>query len=166
MIHKSSCEFTIKRSGSDVFLALKGSINETCNWPDLSGQPLGHLHIDLQEVRLINSFGCRDWANWITGFKASKGISLHNCPEVFTRQLNIFETLVPKSAVIQSFYVNYICLSCSHEQAMLLERDKDYSPQQLPLLPKSIPCPNCHAQMDLETTGDNHFQFLNNLQSA
>ena len=161
----ATCDFTQTQSGSDVHLSLKGSINENCQWPEWPNSLAGHLHIDLQGVTLINSVGSRDWTRWINATRATNGITIHHCPPVFIRQMNIFSGLVPKAVVIQSFYVDYACVSCNHSKQVLLEKGRDFSPPPKPLLPKTIACPNCQDKMELDTSVDRYFHFLS-LRSA
>jgi hypothetical protein len=160
-----TCEFTQTHSDSGILLSLRGSLNENCQWPELTLPIQGQLRIDLQEVALINSIGSRDWARWLGAIQATNGISLQNCPPVFVRQMNIFSGLVPKSVAIESFYVDYACLSCNSSKLVLLVRGRDFFPPPKPLLPRSITCPNCQDKMELDAAIDRYFNFLG-LRSA
>lgn len=123
------------------------------------------LTFDLEKVTRINSLGIRTWMVWFAKNAAGRSLTFRSCPKIVVDQFNMVANFLPKSAVVESFFVPYFCETCSHEQAVLLQAGTDYlqatasSPPTFNLPPTPV-CEKCSVAMDLDVNQNAYFRFL------
>ena len=61
------------------------------------------------------------------------------------------------SAIVSSFYGEYSCSNCGHEDQILFTIDKK---EHLYELIQNQTCPKCKSQLTLEEDEENYLQFL------
>jgi hypothetical protein len=96
----------------------EGPIDEEAQFPELAGG-VSEIVIDLQFVRSINSYGIREWLNWIRPIAKRTKIEFMNCPKSIVLQFNTVEGFFPQNATVSSFYVPYFCELCDREKIVL-----------------------------------------------
>lgn len=148
-----------------VCLKLSGSINENANFDSLDLSPGKKLIIDIENVRLINSTGLRNWVIWVKSLDPNTQILLRHCPHVVVEQMNILKSFLPSGAIVESFEVPYHCESCGYEEMVMAERGVDYmegtaDQKEGILLPEQRPCPECEEKMGLDVLPAKYFTFL------
>lgn len=120
-----------------------GWITETSNL-DLSKIPEGRpVVLDVGDVRLINSLGCRDWMRFLSALCA-------RVPTVTIRRLSpmlAFHASTIRNflgcASVESMLTPWACTKCPHQMDFLQDAAASVA--------SSIPCPKCGQAMELDT---------------
>lgn len=156
-----SLTIKITATGKDVYLTLEGVLDENCQMPEFREPILGKLEIDLENLTMVNSLGCRLWSQWIKGqVQARAGIHLVKCSPAIVNQVNILDGFLPANGQVDSFFVPYYCEGCGHEDRVLLSRGKEFDGEGLLSVSEDLPCPKCKAIMSIEVVKDRYFKFL------
>lgn len=151
----------ITHSGDDVFVSLSGILDETCSLPEFDGGINGHLEINLERLTMINSLGCRKWAQWIKAQAQAKGgVTLVKCSSAVVHQFNILAGFLPAQVRVDSFYVPYYCEGCGHEDRVLLTRGHEFDGASQLSFSEELPCPSCKSIMEMEVMRERYFKFL------
>lgn len=157
-----SLTVTITNHGKDVHLALEGVLDENCQLPEFTEVIPGRLEINLERLTMINSLGCRRWAQWIkTQAKAKGGVTLVKCSPAVVHQVNILAGFLPDHVRVDSFFVPYYCEGCGFEDRVLLTRGHEFDEHGHISFAQEIPCPSCKSIMEMEVMRDRYFRFLN-----
>ena len=118
------------------------------------------LIVDLAGVERINSFGVRDWVNWLTTLeKAGVATHLVSCAPAVVAQLNLVGNFSGHAAV-HSFIAPYYCESCDYEHSENL-RFGDIQRAPKPKAPKRS-CPQCDKAMAFDDIEESYFAFTLN----
>jgi hypothetical protein len=93
--------------GPDGNFKFEGKIYENSHFPSL-GSIQSDVVIDLEGCKYINSSGVKEWIKWI---RAYEGLSFkfQNMPATMVLQANTVADFLPKTYLIESFYVPYFC---------------------------------------------------------
>lgn len=148
------------QEGKDLRVSLSGVLDENAVLPALKDPPAGRLILDLENVELINSLGCRNWINWIKGKKAADGVVLTHCSPVVVKQINILSGFLGEDAQIESVFVPYFCEECSHEQNALVKIKDLHDTTKFSEIDENIPCPQCGKSMVLDVNKAQYFHFV------
>jgi predicted RNA-binding Zn-ribbon protein involved in translation (DUF1610 family) len=147
-------KITNSKVGADVLLSFAGMIDENIELPDLKEEIAGRVIVDLENLTMINSLGCRNWSKWLKGIKAKQGIVLRHCSPPFISQVNILQNFVPPEVKIESLLVPYYCPNCNHTETTRFEREVASS------APEESPCPSCGGAMEINIDRAKYFHFL------
>lgn len=153
--------------GGKVILTFEGPIDEEASLPEVR-KDLKELTIDLQFVKSINSYGIREWLNWIRPLAERAKIEFINCPKGIVLQFNTVEGFLPLGATVSSFYVPYFCETCDRDRSVLFTLGKevkkgpsgwakDYNIQG------DGDCETNPCAMEIDVTESKYFGFLKKL---
>lgn len=150
-----------QRRGDDVRLEFRGVLDEEARLPELKEPISGVLEIDLENLVMINSLGCRVWAHWIQKHAFAKGgVRILRCGPAVVHQMNVLQGFLPSHVRVDSFYLPYLCGACGREDRLLLTRGHEFAGRGTPTFSEVLPCPDCKAQMELEIMPERYFLFL------
>lgn len=149
-----------EKKGLDFFITLAGVIDENAVLPKFP-EVEGRLYIDLDQVTMINSIGCRSWLQWFRqDVRAKGGVSLVKCSPAIVHQINILSGFLPKGARVESLYVPYHCDECGHEDQKLLVYGTDFTDSELLNELSDRLCGSCGALMSPDVIVNRYFRFL------
>lgn len=150
-----------QRSGEDVRLKFSGVLDEEACLPEIKEPVTGVLEVDLEDLTMINSLGCRRWAEWIRKHAFARGgVRLLRCSPAVVNQMNVLHGFLPAHVRVDSFFLPYLCDDCGSEDRLLLTRGHEFDDQGAIRCSDVLPCRNCRAEMELEVVKDRYFQFL------
>jgi anti-anti-sigma regulatory factor len=149
------------KNGNDVVLTLAGVMDENSVLPEFPSGVRGRVVIDLADVSMINSLGCRNWIAWIKGgATVPGGVALVNCSPAVVNQTNILIGFLPGYVRVESFFVPYYCEGCGREERILLTHGHEFDADGRLALVDEMPCPDCKAIMALDVIRERYFKFL------
>lgn len=156
-----SLKVQITTEGDDVTIAFAGILDETSQLPELTEPIKGQLHLDLDNLTLINSMGIHKWITWMRHrSNMQKSMILSHCRPVIVNQINILKGFLPDYAVIESFYVPYSCEDCGFDEKILMTRGKEYDDQRQVRYVTEKPCPSCGGSLHLDIVQERYFKFI------
>jgi hypothetical protein len=114
--------------------------------------------VDLGQIARMNSFGVRDWVNWIRALeKHDTQVVLLDCSPAVVAQINLVYDFTGRGGVVESFRAPYVCPTCKEEKTLLLESAAMGAP---PYLPPVCRCDACDQDMDFDDVPVSYFAFL------
>lgn len=154
-------QFTIdkKQEGSDVYLSLKGQIDEDASFAGNELEGAVKVFVDLDEVQSINSCGIREWIKWIRTAPESSQIVYKNCPKVIVDQINMVAGFLPDNGKVESFYVPYYCDETGNEKMILFNEGKEFSGTQVNA-PEDVKDDETGDEMEMDVIEAKYFKFL------
>lgn len=147
-------KFTQSTVGNDMQILIEGVLNEDATLPVLPSKITGRLILDLGELTMINSIGCRNWLLWVKTINADGGLVLTNCSPAFIAQVNVLKGFVPPMTNVHSFYLPYHCESCEAQDKILFTNGTDTE------IPDDTPCPKCGSSMECDVVNQSYVRFL------
>jgi hypothetical protein len=151
------------RSETNLLLKFEGKVDEDATFPQVDVSNVKIVEVDLEGVSMMNSYGTRDWAQWIRGFPKSIHFRFVKCPRVFIDQANMFDGLFPSNFSVHSFQVPYFCDSCKKTSSALLTIGREVSASHVGF-PEAVPCDTCQGRADLDIIETVYFKFLENIK--
>jgi predicted RNA-binding Zn-ribbon protein involved in translation (DUF1610 family) len=143
-------------------VALTGRIDDSTSFADLPQQlPVGGV-IDTSGVTFVNSIGMREWIRLIRVLRerANGPVVLERVADVLMTQMNMIRELAT-SVQVTSFHAQYVCASCGHESAPLVDVAAHADVLAAMKAPK-LPCPECGAAMDLGDFPERYLSIFGN----
>lgn len=140
---------------------LKGSLDEYSSALDsVEVNPSFDLHLDLKELKAINSLGIRNFRDWIFSVNCQR-LKLFYCPRVFVNQLNLVDGFMPPKTEIESFFVPYYSEHTGEETQVLFTRYLEFRYDRgfLKLFVPKVQDSEGH-EMELDVMRDQFFRFL------
>jgi hypothetical protein len=149
----------IRQDGKNVSLTFTGILDESAQLPEFSEVIEGKLSIDLKDLSMINSLGCRKWILWIRDkAKARHGVHLYRCSSAMVNQISILHGFLTEDVVVESILVPYTCEECRFEhmdEVVVTSSMTDAN------VPEHMTCPSCKVgRMALDVVRDRYLQFL------
>ena len=142
-------------------LTLTGRIDDSAAFGDLPAQlPVGGVTIDTGAVTFVNSIGMREWIRLIRALRERGPVVLERVADVLITQMNMIRELAT-SVEIASFHAQYVCASCGHESAPLVDVAAHAEALKAMKAPK-LPCPECGAAMDLGDFPERYLSIFRN----
>lgn len=142
-------------------VVLTGRIDDSAQLEPLAARlPAGGVAIDASGVTFVNSVGMREWLRLVRVLRERGPITLERVSDVLITQMN----LIPEfgsSVQISSFHAQYVCPSCGHESAPLVDVAAHAAALQAMKAPK-LPCPECGSQMDLGDFPERYLSIFRN----
>ena len=108
-------------------------------------------------IDYVNSQGVKNWINFLRAFEVGRNIVFEECPVYIVVQINMIKRF-KGSAVINSFFSDFNCESCDHEQSVLFDARQGY--EKLVEEAEAVRCERCNSGMELEGSIDFYFDFL------
>lgn len=155
----SAFSMNSEKKGDTLELAILGNIDEEAVFqdPDLSGVQM--VVIDMEKVAAINSVGIREWIKWTKTFGDTK-IEVKNTPKIVVDQVNMVAGFLPKSAVVQSFYVPYYADDSGEEKMVLFKRGEHFGDGEVK--PPTGIKDSEGVDMEMDIIEAKYFKFLAN----
>ena len=149
----------IRAGGGYNFLKLRGTVDEDNNLTALTQKLDAEMVIlDLSEVERINSYGVRDWVNWLGELEtAGKRIVMVRCSPAIVGQANMV-TNFSGDAVIMSFFAPYYCGNCDLSVNKLLTIEQFQGVD--PIVSPSFLCEECGGALEFDDFEESYFAFL------
>jgi predicted RNA-binding Zn-ribbon protein involved in translation (DUF1610 family) len=135
---------TVRIDGARVFIG--GRIDDASSFEAVK-LPAGAVTIDTSDVTFVNSVGMREWIRLLRALRAQGPVTLERVADVLMTQMNMIRELAG-SVQISSFHAQYVCPSCGHECAPVVDAIANADALRAMKAPK-LPCPECGAAMDL-----------------
>lgn len=136
---------------------LSGDMDESVR-QSFSWLPSGRARFDLRKIRIVNSYGIRDWLWLLMNFNVQP--TYLNCPEVFVIQLNMLASLLHNEAIVESIQVPCVCSGCKKEWIFIAKNETHFAKGRLPQF-KLKPCASCGATVEPDVELDSYFFFVN-----
>ncbi|SMF20109.1 hypothetical protein [Pseudobacteriovorax antillogorgiicola] len=151
-------EISVSDKGKETIVFLKGPIDENAGQvlADLHSRVLKTVVFNFKEVAYINSLGIRSWVNFLRHIQEGREIFFEECTSDVVMQMNMM-AMFRGDAVVRSFYGDYTCDNCGHEQAIRFEVTED-SDLQKDLVEQ--PCEKCSTILSLDEDDENYLIFL------
>ena len=142
-------------------VTLTGRIDDAASLEPLAAQlPTGGVVIDTSGVTFVNSVGMREWLRLVRALRARGPVVLERVADVLITQMNLIPEFAT-SVQISSFHAQYVCASCGHESAPLVDVQTHAKTLQAMKAPK-LPCPECGAAMDLGDFPERYLSIFRN----
>lgn len=136
----------LRVDGARVYLA--GRIDDSSSFEGVAAElPAGGVTIDTSGVTFVNSVGMREWIRFLRALRGRGPVTLERVADVLMTQMNMIRELAG-SMQISSFHAQYVCPSCGHESAPVVDAIANADTLRALKAPK-LPCPECRAAMDL-----------------
>ena len=136
----------VRIDGARVIIA--GRIDDGSSFEGIAARlPGGRITIDTSDVTFVNSVGMREWIRFLRALRAEHPVTLERVADVLMTQMNMIRELAG-SVQISSFHAQYVCASCGHESAPVVDAIANADALRALKAPK-LPCPECGAAMDL-----------------
>ncbi|MAZ49876.1 MAG: hypothetical protein CME65_15040 [Halobacteriovoraceae bacterium] len=120
----SQFDFDKESKGDKVVFRLSGQIDEDAELLKLDFSDAKEIEFNLDNVKLINSCGIRDWVEFQKTIPESVKISYSFCPQIIIEQINIIKGFIRPGAKVESFYAPYYDESKDEEVKLLITPDE------------------------------------------
>lgn len=129
--------------GAVVEVKMSGWITEKADL-DIEKIPAGRpVVIDVGDVRVINSLGCRDWMRFLSKLsKRTPSVTIRRLSPMLAFHASTIRNFLGP-AHVESVLSPWMCSRCEHYVEYLQDARAE--------LPSSLPCPKCGSEMVLDT---------------
>lgn len=155
----SKLEFIQNKTDEKTLIVLKGQIDESFPEELCKLQTEKNIIIDLDQIKMINSLGIREWIKFMNSF-SSKEIAFINTPKIFIDQINMVQGFITPNCSVQSFYVPYFNEDTNSEKNILYSFGKEYGVDYINIVP-SIKDDD-GVELELDVVEQKYFKFLKN----
>lgn len=156
----SKLKFTTQNTDSKLLITLSGQIDETFPPELMDISPAAEIVIDLDQIKLINSLGIREWIKFVNHLSQAKTIEFVKCPKIFIDQVNMVQGFIGSNCKVMSFYVPYFNEDNDVEKNILFTFGQEYGDGFLNVEPE-IKLPD-GTQMEIDVVEQKYFKFLKN----
>lgn len=153
----SKIKISIKNEGDACLISLSGNIDESFAASMLLENKKNFYKIDLNEIKLINSFGVREWTRFIEALGPNTRIEYHHCPAMVIQHMNIIEGFLTSNASVISFYATYFCDENDEEKSVLI-KSADIKNNQPPVVHTMVD--GQKVEMEFDGVPERYFKFL------
>lgn len=156
---------TQKKDGTTLTVELSGYIGETSPLFDVSLHKIEKLVIDLGKVNYINSVGIKNWILWMRKIPKECQLVLQRVPPSVVNQVNVVAGFLPAHAILQSVMVPYYCDTCSKEDNLIYEQNKNYTlyangQEGVVTHPKEVKCGKPECTFTTDVLESKFFKFI------
>lgn len=155
----SKLQFATQNENGKMSLTLAGQIDESFPQEMLALKPSGEMIINLDQVKMINSLGIREWIKFMATLAGSK-IDFIKCPKIFIDQVNMVQGFITPNCKIKSFYVPYFNEDANVEKNVLYSFGKEYGDGFLNV--KASMTAEDGTELELDVVEQKYFKFLKN----
>lgn len=141
--------------GAVVEVKLGGWITEKAKL-DLDKIPAGKpVALDVGDVRVINSLGCRDWMLFVTKLCTKSGnVKIRRLSPMLAFHASTIRNFLAW-AQVESVLTPWACTQCEHYVEQLHQANAE--------MPAKLPCPKCGGEMVLDTF-EGVYETIDNLE--
>lgn len=150
-------KFNYEIQGSNLRLSVEGSINEDLQIDKLSELNGSTIVIDMNNVKMINSCGIREWIRMVEKFGSSVSIEYRNVPQIVIQQMNMIAGFLSKNAKVTTFYAPYFIEDLDEEKQVLL-RAEDIRDFKAPKQKTTVD--GNEYELDFDAIEEQYFRFL------
>ena len=140
-----------------------GAIDEKAEFAQLRSGLEGHVVFHLAGVRRINSFGVREWVNFVRDLPGVTELTLTHCSPAIVAQLNMIYSFRGKARV-RSFYAPYACSRCEREEEKLFHSENDFPKGDFTRMP-TVDCA-CGGRLEFDDVVERYLGFLREQASS
>lgn len=151
--------FSVEDKCTTIFF--KGSLNEATSALDgVEVNPDFDLHLDLKELKGLNSLGIRNFYEWSKKIQCQR-LRLFYCPRAFINQLNLVDSFLPTKAEIESFFVPYYSEITGEDASVLFTKFLEYKKEgDAVKLSAPVIFDSQGHRMEMDIFRDQYFRFL------
>ena len=153
----SRCQYKIENKGEICEVVLAGVIDDSFPADKLVLPADKAIEINLNDVKMINSLGIREWIKFVNSIQ-SKNVSITHCPKIFIDQVNMVQGFLPTLFKIKSFYVPYFNEDDDLEKSVLYVSGKDFGDGFLNV--QSTINHESGTVLDIDVMEQKYFKFL------
>jgi CheY-like chemotaxis protein len=140
-----------------VRITLRGSFDEGTDFSRIPTENIDNIIFDLSGIRLINSWGARQWIMFLRSLPEDLEFCFVNAAPVFIKHCNMVSDMLGRGAVL-SFAAPYECQSCGNENDRILQVSS-ISPAVMHE-PPQFRCPMCAGVEEFDDVPSRYFAFL------
>lgn len=155
----SKLQFKTQAENGKTALVLSGQIDESFPQELLSIKAGTEVVVNLDQVKMINSLGIREWIKFIGTLNASN-VEFVKCPKIFIDQVNMVQGFITPNCKIKSFYVPYFNEDNNVEKNVLYSFGKEYGEGFLNVKPSMTA--EDGTELELDVVEQKYFKFLKN----
>lgn len=155
----SKLQFSTAQENGKTVLTLIGQIDESFPQELHNLKPGAEMIINLDQVKMINSLGIREWIKFMGTVAAAK-IEFIKCPKIFIDQVNMVQGFITPNCKITSFYVPYFNEDSNAEKNVLYSEGKEFGAGFLNVA-GSVKGED-GTDLDLDVVEQKYFKFLKN----
>jgi len=152
-----SLSWAVEATPDGTRISLRGAFDETSDFSaiDLSGG--GQVVFDTAAVRLINSWGARQWIRFLRAIPEGVEFCFVNASTVFIKHCNMVTDMLGRGSIM-SFAAPYACDGCERSSEHLLQVAElsGMVVQQ----PPQFRCPDCGGVERLDEMPARYFAFM------
>ena len=142
---------------SGKLIAVRGTFNEETEFAGLLARLSGEVVFDLSGVRMINSWGARQWILFLRALDEKARYSFVNVSQTFIKQCNMVADMLGRGTVL-SFAAPYECSACGKDYDRVLQASA-ISPA-IKQEPPEFRCINCGGIERFADLPSRFFAFL------
>ncbi|KYG70074.1 hypothetical protein AZI85_15405 [Bdellovibrio bacteriovorus] len=157
VLMKNKVIVEIEELPSYLFIAVKGTLDEYSEFPEVTVTQNRDVLFDLQGFKSINSTGIRLWMEWIKNLNF-RIFYFRHCPKVFIDQLNNVAGFIPDNSVIESFYVPYHSPVTDEEASILFRKGDHFVKGRILGMPEVLD--SNFSRMEIDILPEKYLRFL------
>jgi hypothetical protein len=149
--------YNVKVDGDVRIISFTGNIDEDFNYEELLQNKGKNYKLDLNEIKMINSCGIREWVHFVEKLGSDVKIEYYNCPQIIIQQMNLVSGFLTANAEIKSFYAPYFCEDNDEEKSVLLQSSQIVN-FKAPVITTNVD--GQEVEMEFDAIEDQFFKFL------
>lgn len=155
----SKLQFSQANENGKTILTLSGQIDESFPQELHNFKSGAELIINLDQVKMINSLGIREWIKFMNANSGTK-IEFSFAPKIFIDQVNMVQGFITPNCKITSFYVPYFNEDSNAEKNVLYSLGKEFGEGFLNVA-GSVKGED-GSELELDVVEQKYFKFLKN----
>jgi len=153
----SKLQFNAQNEGYKTIVNLSGQIDESFPAELLAIKFNQEVVINLDQIKMINSLGIREWIKFI-GVLATSKVEFIKCPKIFIDQVNMVQGFITPNCKVKSFYVPYFNEDTSNEKNVLYSFGQEFGEDFLNVKP-AIKAED-GTELEIDVVEQKYFKFL------
>jgi len=153
----SKLQFKIQNEDTKTTINLLGQIDESFPSELLTLKINNDVLINLDQVKMINSLGIREWIKFMNHL-ANLKVEFIKCPKIFIDQVNMVQGFITPNCKIKSFYVPYFNEDSNIEKNFLYSFGTEYGDGFLNV--KANIKADDGSDLDIDVVEQKYFKFL------
>ncbi len=153
----SKLQFTEQTIDGKLVLNFTGQIDESFPQQLAERQYNQPLIINLDNLKMINSLGIREWIKFINSASSTK-VEISHCPKIFIDQVNMVQGFITSNCEIISFYVPYFNEDENLEKNILFKKGVHFGSGNLNVEP--VIKTEDNIELELDVVEQKYFKFL------
>jgi len=147
----------IKEQPGVTTVEFLGEIDERADFTEMRSRLKGRVVFHLAGLRRINSFGVREWVNFVRDLPGVIELTFSHCSPAIVAQLNMIYSFRGK-AQVRSFFAPYACSRCEREEEKLFHSESDFPKRDFTRMP-TIECA-CGGRLEFDDVVERYLGFL------